>query len=158
MSFCFFFPQGDMEQALENYDVCTEMLQSSAAAQAKMGNSQNTVIRLPNLHGDSVLSLEEVRHILMITFMSCFSSWNSRWQRHTWDYLKVSHSDTNMLSFSKMAESRAFRPAPRMVLLCCCLRKVTILQGFYLPDCMVDYSRNKCYLCFWFFFLISTLA
>uniref|UniRef100_A0A670JUT6 Uncharacterized protein n=1 Tax=Podarcis muralis TaxID=64176 RepID=A0A670JUT6_PODMU len=51
--------QGDMEQALENYDVCTEMLQSSAAVQAKAGD-ENVVIRLPNLHVDSVVSLEEI--------------------------------------------------------------------------------------------------
>ncbi|XP_061458942.1 calcineurin-binding protein cabin-1 isoform X2 [Rhineura floridana] len=52
--------QGDMEQALENYDVCTEMLQSSAAVQAKAGNEESIVIRLPNLHVDSVVSLEEI--------------------------------------------------------------------------------------------------
>ncbi|XP_028566665.2 calcineurin-binding protein cabin-1 isoform X2 [Podarcis muralis] len=51
--------QGDMEQALENYDVCTEMLQSSAAVQAKAGD-EGVVIRLPNLHVDSVVSLEEI--------------------------------------------------------------------------------------------------
>lgn len=54
--------QGDMEQALENYDVCTEMLQSPAAAQAGTGSEQGVVvIRLPNLLVDSVVSLEEVR-------------------------------------------------------------------------------------------------
>uniref|UniRef100_A0AAA9RXQ1 Calcineurin binding protein 1 n=1 Tax=Bos taurus TaxID=9913 RepID=A0AAA9RXQ1_BOVIN len=53
--------QGDMEQALENYDICTEMLQSSAAAQAAAGAEQrDVVIRLPNLHNDSVVSLEEI--------------------------------------------------------------------------------------------------
>ncbi|XP_053135173.1 calcineurin-binding protein cabin-1 isoform X2 [Hemicordylus capensis] len=52
--------QGDMEQALENYDVCTEMLQSCAAVQAKAGHEQNVLIRLPNLHVDSVVSLEEI--------------------------------------------------------------------------------------------------
>ncbi|XP_063000055.1 calcineurin-binding protein cabin-1 isoform X2 [Elgaria multicarinata webbii] len=52
--------QGDMEQALENYDVCTEMLQSSAAVQAKIGSKENVVIRLPNLHVDSVVSVEEI--------------------------------------------------------------------------------------------------
>ncbi|XP_066465750.1 calcineurin-binding protein cabin-1 isoform X2 [Tiliqua scincoides] len=52
--------QGDMEQALENYDVCTEMLQSSAAVQARTGSEQSIVIRLPNLHVDSVVSLEEI--------------------------------------------------------------------------------------------------
>lgn len=56
------FDQGDMEQALENYDICTEMLQSSAALQAEAGAEQgDVVIRLPNLHNDSVVSLEEVR-------------------------------------------------------------------------------------------------
>ncbi|XP_045145500.1 calcineurin-binding protein cabin-1 [Echinops telfairi] len=53
--------QGDMEQALENYDICTEVLQSSASLQAA-GDSQrrDLVIRLPNLHNDSVVSLEEI--------------------------------------------------------------------------------------------------
>lgn len=50
-----------MEQALENYDICTEMLQSSSSTQAKAGSEGNVVIRLPNLHVDSVVSLEEVR-------------------------------------------------------------------------------------------------
>lgn len=50
-----------MEQALENYDICTEMLQSSTAIQAEAGAEQrDVVIRLPNLHNDSVVSLEEV--------------------------------------------------------------------------------------------------
>ncbi|KAM8818411.1 calcineurin-binding protein cabin-1 isoform 2-T2 [Rhynchonycteris naso] len=53
--------QGDMEQALENYDICTEMLQSSTAIQAEAGAEQrDIVIRLPNLHNDSVVSLEEI--------------------------------------------------------------------------------------------------
>ncbi|XP_047417574.1 calcineurin-binding protein cabin-1 isoform X1 [Sciurus carolinensis] len=53
--------QGDMEQALENYDICTEMLQSSIAIQAKAGTEQrDIVIRLPNLHNDSIVSLEEI--------------------------------------------------------------------------------------------------
>lgn len=56
--------QGDMEQALENYDVCTEMLQNSAVVQAKVGNEQSLVIRLPNLHVDSVVSLEEVNELV----------------------------------------------------------------------------------------------
>lgn len=56
--------QGDMEQALENYDVCTEMLQNSAVVQAKVGNEQSLVIRLPNLHVDSVVSLEEVNKLV----------------------------------------------------------------------------------------------
>ncbi|XP_027779006.2 calcineurin-binding protein cabin-1 isoform X1 [Marmota flaviventris] len=53
--------QGDMEQALENYDICTEMLQSSIAIQAEAGAEQrDIVIRLPNLHNDSIVSLEEI--------------------------------------------------------------------------------------------------
>uniref|UniRef100_A0A8C9DKL5 Calcineurin-binding protein cabin-1 n=1 Tax=Prolemur simus TaxID=1328070 RepID=A0A8C9DKL5_PROSS len=53
--------QGDMEQALENYDICTEMLQSSSAIQAEAGAEQrDIVIRLPNLQNDSVVSLEEI--------------------------------------------------------------------------------------------------
>ncbi|XP_045880433.1 calcineurin-binding protein cabin-1 isoform X3 [Meles meles] len=53
--------QGDMEQALENYDICTELLQSSTAIQAEAGTEQrDIVIRLPNLYNDSVVSLEEI--------------------------------------------------------------------------------------------------
>uniref|UniRef100_G3T6I4 Calcineurin-binding protein cabin-1 n=1 Tax=Loxodonta africana TaxID=9785 RepID=G3T6I4_LOXAF len=53
--------QGDMEQALENYDICTEMLQSSATLQAAVGAERgDLVIRLPNLHNDSIVSLEEI--------------------------------------------------------------------------------------------------
>uniref|UniRef100_A0A2K6LM61 Calcineurin-binding protein cabin-1 n=1 Tax=Rhinopithecus bieti TaxID=61621 RepID=A0A2K6LM61_RHIBE len=53
--------QGDMEQALENYDICTEMLQSSTAIQVEAGaGRRDVVIRLPNLHNDSVVSLEEI--------------------------------------------------------------------------------------------------
>uniref|UniRef100_A0A670ZW54 Calcineurin-binding protein cabin-1 n=1 Tax=Pseudonaja textilis TaxID=8673 RepID=A0A670ZW54_PSETE len=52
--------QGEMEQALENYDVCTEMLQHSAALEAIPDSDKRVVIRLPNLHVDSVVSLEEI--------------------------------------------------------------------------------------------------
>uniref|UniRef100_A0A8C6ZEP1 Calcineurin-binding protein cabin-1 n=1 Tax=Nothoprocta perdicaria TaxID=30464 RepID=A0A8C6ZEP1_NOTPE len=52
--------QGDMEQALENYDICTEMLQNATAMQAKAGDAGSIVIRLPNLHVDSLVSLEEI--------------------------------------------------------------------------------------------------
>ncbi|XP_012579131.1 PREDICTED: calcineurin-binding protein cabin-1 isoform X2 [Condylura cristata] len=53
--------QGDMEQALENYDICTEMLQSSTAMQVEAGTEpRDIIIRLPNLHNDSVVSLEEI--------------------------------------------------------------------------------------------------
>nr|XP_020763084.1 calcineurin-binding protein cabin-1 [Odocoileus virginianus texanus] len=49
--------QGDMEQALENYAICTELLQGAAASGAEQGG---VVVRLPNLHNDSVVSLEEI--------------------------------------------------------------------------------------------------
>ncbi|XP_053443028.1 calcineurin-binding protein cabin-1 isoform X1 [Nycticebus coucang] len=53
--------QGDMEQALENYDICTEVLQSSAAIQTEAGaEPRDIVIRLPNLQNDSIVSLEEI--------------------------------------------------------------------------------------------------
>lgn len=55
-----------MEQALENYDICTEMLQSATTMQAKAGNDCSIVIRLPNLHVDSLVSLEEVRINLQV--------------------------------------------------------------------------------------------
>lgn len=58
-----------MEQALENYDICTEMLQSSTAIQAEAGAEQrDIVIRLPNLHNDSVVSLEEVSGSFFMVF------------------------------------------------------------------------------------------
>ncbi|XP_023576691.1 calcineurin-binding protein cabin-1 isoform X2 [Octodon degus] len=53
--------QGDMEQALENYDICTEMLQSSTTIQTETGATQkDIIIRLPNLCNDSIVSLEEI--------------------------------------------------------------------------------------------------
>ncbi|XP_074410702.1 calcineurin-binding protein cabin-1 isoform X5 [Zonotrichia albicollis] len=52
--------QGDMEQALENYDICTEMLQSCSSSQAEAAPESSALIRLPNLHVDSVVSLEEI--------------------------------------------------------------------------------------------------
>ncbi|XP_077016315.1 calcineurin-binding protein cabin-1 isoform X2 [Tamandua tetradactyla] len=53
--------QGDMEQALENYDICTEMLRSAPTIQAEAGAERRAVvIRLPNLHNDAVVSLEEI--------------------------------------------------------------------------------------------------
>ncbi|XP_010215728.1 PREDICTED: calcineurin-binding protein cabin-1-like [Tinamus guttatus] len=52
--------QGDMEQALENYDICTEMLQNATAMQTQAGDMCSIVIRLPNLHVDSLVSLEEI--------------------------------------------------------------------------------------------------
>lgn len=55
-----------MEQALENYDICTEMLQSATTMQAKAGSDCSIIIRLPNLHVDSLVSLEEVRINLQV--------------------------------------------------------------------------------------------
>ncbi|XP_030074198.1 calcineurin-binding protein cabin-1 isoform X1 [Microcaecilia unicolor] len=52
--------QGDMEQALENYDICTEMLQSFATSQGQAGSENRLLIRLPNLHIDCSISLEEI--------------------------------------------------------------------------------------------------
>ncbi|XP_020833225.1 calcineurin-binding protein cabin-1 isoform X2 [Phascolarctos cinereus] len=53
--------QGDMDQALENYDMCTELLQNAAAVQAGSSHEpRSLLIRLPNLHLDSVVSLEEI--------------------------------------------------------------------------------------------------
>uniref|UniRef100_A0A7N4PNI4 Calcineurin-binding protein cabin-1 MEF2-binding domain-containing protein n=1 Tax=Sarcophilus harrisii TaxID=9305 RepID=A0A7N4PNI4_SARHA len=52
-------PWGDMDQALENYDMCTELLQSAAAAGGHP-EARSPLIRLPNLHLDSVVSLEEI--------------------------------------------------------------------------------------------------
>ncbi|XP_074055765.1 calcineurin-binding protein cabin-1 isoform X2 [Macrotis lagotis] len=54
--------QGDMEQALENYDICTELLQSTTSSNQAGSNpeARSLLIRLPNLHLDSVVSLEEI--------------------------------------------------------------------------------------------------
>lgn len=58
-----------MEQALENYDICTELLQSSTAIQAEAGTEQrDIIIRLPNLYNDSVVSLEEVSGSYLMGF------------------------------------------------------------------------------------------
>lgn len=58
-----------MEQALENYDICTELLQSSTAIQAEAGTEQrDIIIRLPNLYNDSVVSLEEVSGSYLTVF------------------------------------------------------------------------------------------
>ncbi|KAM7416326.1 hypothetical protein PAMA_018408 [Pampus argenteus] len=48
--------QGDMELALESYDVCTGLLQSKP----KAPEGKHYTINLPNLHVDSAISLEEV--------------------------------------------------------------------------------------------------
>uniref|UniRef100_A0AAY5JWF3 Calcineurin-binding protein cabin-1 n=1 Tax=Esox lucius TaxID=8010 RepID=A0AAY5JWF3_ESOLU len=48
--------QGDMDQALESYDVCTGMLQS----QQQTSEENKYTIYLPNLRVDSAISVEEV--------------------------------------------------------------------------------------------------
>ncbi|KAM7391669.1 hypothetical protein PAMP_022338 [Pampus punctatissimus] len=48
--------QGDMELALESYDVCTGLLQSKP----KVPEGKHYTINLPNLRVDSAISLEEV--------------------------------------------------------------------------------------------------
>ncbi|GCC34948.1 hypothetical protein chiPu_0013425 [Chiloscyllium punctatum] len=52
--------QGDMEQALESYDICTSLFCSSLGIKVGSRNSDGFTIRLPNLHVDSAISLEEI--------------------------------------------------------------------------------------------------
>ncbi|KAG7480660.1 hypothetical protein MATL_G00058640 [Megalops atlanticus] len=52
--------QGDMEQALESYAVCTGMLQSQAAQQAKSEEGEKYTIYLPNLRVDAAISVDEI--------------------------------------------------------------------------------------------------
>ncbi|XP_053326414.1 calcineurin-binding protein cabin-1 isoform X2 [Spea bombifrons] len=56
--------QGDMEQALENFDICTELLQSSEATNTNLESEEAMVIQLPNLQLDSVVSVEEIENSL----------------------------------------------------------------------------------------------
>ncbi|KAM4808088.1 calcineurin-binding protein cabin-1 [Rhinophrynus dorsalis] len=55
--------QGDMEQSLENFDICTDLLQSSEAKKASLENVA-LVIQLPNLQLDSTVSVEEIENSL----------------------------------------------------------------------------------------------
>ncbi|CAL8347299.1 unnamed protein product [Lota lota] len=48
--------QGDMEQGLESYDVCTGLLQGKA----KSPDGTHYTINLPNLRSDAVISVEEI--------------------------------------------------------------------------------------------------
>ncbi|XP_068952704.1 calcineurin-binding protein cabin-1 [Petaurus breviceps papuanus] len=83
--------QGDMEQALENYDICTELLQSGAAVQAGGGREPRTVlIRLPNLHLDSVVSLEEIEKNLK-SLERCQSLEELQRLHEAGDYQAVAH-------------------------------------------------------------------
>ncbi|XP_015221768.2 calcineurin-binding protein cabin-1 isoform X4 [Lepisosteus oculatus] len=52
--------QGDMEQALESYDICTGMLQSQAAVQSGSEEGEKYTVHLPNLRVDSTISVEEI--------------------------------------------------------------------------------------------------
>ncbi|KAE8634593.1 hypothetical protein XENTR_v10002360 [Xenopus tropicalis] len=56
--------QGDVEQALENFDICTDLLQSSEAKEKRTQGEESLVFRLPNLQLDSVLSVEEIENSL----------------------------------------------------------------------------------------------
>ncbi|XP_018117370.1 calcineurin-binding protein cabin-1 isoform X3 [Xenopus laevis] len=56
--------QGDMDQAVENFDICTDLLQSSEAKGKQMQGEESLVIRLPNLQLDSALSVEEIENSL----------------------------------------------------------------------------------------------
>ncbi|XP_053557948.1 calcineurin-binding protein cabin-1 [Bombina bombina] len=56
--------QGDMEQAVENFDICTDLLQSLEATQSSSDNKEPIVIRLPNLQLDSTISVEEIENSL----------------------------------------------------------------------------------------------
>ncbi|XP_069789129.1 calcineurin-binding protein cabin-1-like isoform X3 [Narcine bancroftii] len=52
--------QGDMEQALESYDICTSLFCSSMGIKVGSRNGDGFTIRLPNLHVDSAISLDEI--------------------------------------------------------------------------------------------------
>lgn len=53
---CLLVPQGDMDLALESYDVCTGLLQSKP----KNHEGKHYTISLPNLRVDAAISVEEV--------------------------------------------------------------------------------------------------
>ncbi|KAF4792801.1 Calcineurin-binding protein cabin-1 [Turdus rufiventris] len=91
--------QGDMEQALENYDICTEMLQSSTGTQGKAGTECSIVIRLPNLHVDSVVSLEEIEKNLK-SLERCQSLEEIQRLYEAGDYNAVVHLLRPTLSFN----------------------------------------------------------
>ncbi|XP_061115858.1 calcineurin-binding protein cabin-1 isoform X1 [Conger conger] len=52
--------QGDMEHALESYDVCTGMLRSQAGQQAGGEGGEKYTIYLPNLRVDASISVDEI--------------------------------------------------------------------------------------------------
>lgn len=59
-------PQGDMDLALESYDVCTGLLQSKP----KNHEGKHYTIYLPNLRMDAAISVEEVlkRYFTLFVF------------------------------------------------------------------------------------------
>lgn len=113
--------QGDMEQALENYDICTEMLQSSTTMQRKAGDDSNIVIRLPNLHVDSVVSLEEIDKNLK-SLERCQSLEEIQRLYEAGDYTAVVHLLRPTLCFSGRVKHLEFvtsipeRPAQLLLL------------------------------------------
>ncbi|XP_077317696.1 calcineurin-binding protein cabin-1 isoform X2 [Lithobates pipiens] len=57
--------QGDMEQALENFDICTDLFQTPEAREYRLKEKEQSVtIRLPNLQLDSTISVEEIENSL----------------------------------------------------------------------------------------------
>ncbi|KAG8597179.1 hypothetical protein GDO81_002185 [Engystomops pustulosus] len=57
--------QGDMEQALENFEMCTDLLQSAEAKAYKEKENEDVVVfKLPNLQLDSTISVEEIENSL----------------------------------------------------------------------------------------------
>ncbi|KAM9329216.1 calcineurin-binding protein cabin-1 [Gastrophryne carolinensis] len=57
--------QGDMEQALENFDICTDLFRTQEAREHRLKQKEDTIIiRLPNLQLDSTVSLEEIENSL----------------------------------------------------------------------------------------------
>ncbi|KAM5192446.1 calcineurin-binding protein cabin-1 isoform 2-T2 [Mantella aurantiaca] len=57
--------QGDMEQALENFDICTDLFHTPEAREYRLKEKEESVvIRLPNLQLDSTVSVEEIENSL----------------------------------------------------------------------------------------------
>ncbi|XP_052545399.1 calcineurin-binding protein cabin-1 isoform X5 [Tympanuchus pallidicinctus] len=113
--------QGDMEQALENYDICTEMLQSSTTMQRKAGDDSSIIIRLPNLHVDSIVSLEEIDKNLK-SLERCQSLEEIQRLYEAGDYTAVVHLLRPTLCFSGRVKHLEFvtsipeRPAQLLLL------------------------------------------
>ncbi|XP_072271694.1 calcineurin-binding protein cabin-1 isoform X2 [Pyxicephalus adspersus] len=57
--------QGDMEQALENFDICTDLFQTPEAREHRLKeNIESVAVRLPNLQLNSTISVEEIENSL----------------------------------------------------------------------------------------------